>query len=72
MNEMKKRGLNCCSIREDDSFNEKEAELRISSIFATVAILTAGCLETKEMLFALQAAAWCYHPRTSRVILVSM
>ncbi len=68
MNEMKIHGLKCCSFKSD-SFDEKEAELRISNSIATVAILTAGCLDTKEMIFAIQAASFHYK-ELSRIILV--
>src|SRR5438105_337836 len=68
MKEMNKRGLKCCLFRED-TFDENEAEMRISSSVATVAILTAACLETKEMLFALQSASFHYK-ELSRIILV--
>ncbi len=65
---LQKNNLNCCSFK-DGSFNEKEAEARISNSIGTVAILTAGCLETKEMMFALQAASFHYK-ELSRIIVV--
>ncbi len=68
MNEMKKHDLKCCLFRED-KFDEKEVESRISSSITTVAILTDACLETKEMIFALQAASFHYK-ELSRIILV--
>ncbi len=73
MEGLKKKNLNCIPFRKDDdtSFDQFTIEHRISNSVATVVILTDQCLEKKDILFALQAAAWCYHPRTSRVILVS-
>ncbi len=59
MNEMKKHYLKCCLFSEDN-FDEKEVESRISSSIATVAILTDACLETKDMIFAIQAATFHY------------
>ena len=42
---------------------------KIANSISTIAILTANCLETKEMIFALQAASFHYK-ELSRVILV--
>ncbi len=69
MNEMKIHGLKCCPFRSDDSFDEKDSELRIANSLSMIAILTASCLEMKEMLFAIQAASFHYK-ELSRIILV--
>src|SRR6478672_9656883 len=71
MSKIKKSGLSCIFFREDISapFDQKDAERRIASSVATISILTAGCLETPEMLFALQAASFHYK-ELSRIILV--
>ncbi len=68
MNELKKLGLCCCPF-SSESFYQTEAERRISNSIATIAILTTSCLETKEMIFALQAASFHYK-ESSRIILV--
>ncbi len=69
MEKLKKDGFTCCSFKKDDSFDEKDSELRISSSVATVVILTDACLEMKEMIFALQCASFHYK-ELSRIILV--
>ncbi len=68
MTEIKQHGLSCCSFKED-VFNETEVEKRISNSFALIAVLTAGALETHEMIFALQAATFHYK-ELSRIVLV--
>lgn len=67
--EFKKCGLTCSLFRNEEFFDPVIAEERISNSVATVAILTAGSLETREMLFALQAASFHYK-ELSRIILV--
>ncbi len=72
MEGLKKENLQCIPFRDDDnSFDRTTIEQRISNSVTTAVILTDQCLAMKEIVFALQSAAWCYHPRTSRVILVS-
>src|SRR5690348_3006112 len=68
VNEIKNQGLTVCSFK-GDTFDTLETEKRISNSICTIAILTAGCLETKELLFSLQAASFHYK-ELSRIILL--
>ncbi len=68
MEELSKRGVSCCPFR-DGGFEDKTAENRIADCIATIAILTANSLETKYLLFSIQAASFHYK-ETSRIILV--
>ena len=70
MEGIKKHGLTCCPFKVDNNtFDEKEAETRISNSIATIVILTANSLETKDLLFSLKAASFHYK-ELSRIILV--
>jgi hypothetical protein len=68
---LKERGLSCTLFRDDyETFDFKDAEKKISTSTTMIAILSAGALETKEIIFALQAASF-HFKEISRIILVS-
>ncbi len=68
MEKLKQQNLSYCFFT-DESFDQLETERRIANSVATVVVLTARCLETKEMLCALQASSFHYKDH-SRIILV--
>jgi hypothetical protein len=70
LEELKRQNISSCLFKEENApFDERSVERKIANSFATVVLLTAGSLQTPEVLFALQAASFHFKEH-SRIILV--